>query len=37
VVSVTPLQKGGSLLHLTQGESLKVSRNYRDSIRKFFN
>ena len=35
VVSVTPLQKGGSLLHLTQGESLKVSRNYRDSIRKF--
>ena len=36
-VSVTPLQKGGSLLHLTQGESLKVSRNYRDSIRKFFN
>ena len=37
VVSVTPLQKGGSLLHLTQGESLKVSRNYRDSIRRFFN
>ena len=37
VVSVTPLQKGGSLLHLIQGESLKVSRNYRDSIRKFFN
>ena len=37
VVSVTPLQKGGSLLHLNQGESLKVSRNYRDSIRKFFN
>ena len=37
VVSVAPLQKGGSLLHLTQGESLKVSRNYRDSIRKFFN
>ena len=36
VVSVTPLQKGGSLLHLTQGESLKVSRNYRNSIRKFF-
>ena len=36
VVSVTPLQKGGSLLHLTQGESLKVSRNYRDSIRKCF-
>ena len=36
VVSVTPLQKGGSLLHLAQGESLKVSRNYRDSIRKFF-
>ena len=36
VVSVTPLQKGGSLLHLSQGESLKVSRNYRDSIRKFF-
>jgi two-component system LytT family response regulator len=36
VVSVTPLQMGGSLLHLTQGESLKVSRNYRDAIKKFF-
>lgn len=36
VVSVTPLQKGGSLLHLTGGESLKVSRNYRDAIRNYF-
>lgn len=36
VVSVTPLQKGGSLLHLDRGESLKVSRNYRESIRNLF-
>jgi len=36
IVSVTPLQKGGSLLHLIQGESLKVSRNYRESIRNLF-
>jgi len=36
VVSVTPLQKGGSLLHLDGGESLKVSRNYRESIRNLF-
>jgi two-component system LytT family response regulator len=36
VVSVTPLQKGGSLLHLDGGESLKVSRNYRESIRTLF-
>jgi len=36
VVSITPLQKGGSLLHLSNGESLKVSRNYRESIRNLF-
>lgn len=36
VVSVTPLQKGGSLLHLSDGGSLKVSRNYRESIRNLF-
>ncbi len=36
VVSITPLQKGGSLLHLKEGETLKVSRNYRDSIRSLF-
>ena len=36
VVSVTPLQKGGSLLHLDGGDSLKVSRNYRESIRNLF-
>jgi|TARA_B110000977_G_scaffold29378_1_gene38204 two-component system LytT family response regulator len=36
VVSITPLQKGGSLLHLTEGETLKVSRNYRESIRSLF-
>ena len=36
VVTITPLQKGGSLLHLSQGETLKVSRNYRESIRSLF-
>jgi two-component system LytT family response regulator len=36
VVSVSPLQKGGSLLHLTGGEELKVSRNYREAIRNLF-
>ena len=36
VVSVTPLQKGGSLLQLSDGGSLKVSRNYRESIRNLF-
>lgn len=36
VVSVSPLQKGGSLLHLSDGGSLKVSRNYRESIRNLF-
>ena len=36
VVSVAPLQKGGSLLHLSDGGSLKVSRNYRESIRNLF-
>ena len=36
VVTITPLQKGGSLLHLNQGETLKVSRNYRESIRSLF-
>ena len=36
VISITPLQKGGSLLHLVQGETLKVSRNYRESIRSLF-
>lgn len=36
VVSITPLQKGGSLLHLNEGETLKVSRNYRESVRSLF-
>ena len=36
VVSVTRLQKGGSLLHLTDGNSLRVSRNYREAIRSLF-
>ena len=36
VVSVSPLQKGGSLLHLSGGEELKVSRNYREAIRNLF-
>tara|TARA_B110000495_G_C22947992_1_gene555057 strand:- start:280 stop:1089 length:810 start_codon:yes stop_codon:yes gene_type:complete len=36
VVSITPLRKGGSLLELSVGETLKVSRNYRESIRNLF-
>ena len=36
VVTVTRLQKGGSLLHLADGNSLRVSRNYRESIRQLF-
>ena len=36
VVTITPLQKGGSLLHLAEGQTLKVSRNYRESIRQLF-
>jgi len=36
VVTITPLQKGGSLLHLSEGQTLKVSRNYRESIRQLF-
>jgi two-component system LytT family response regulator len=36
VVSITPLPKGGSLLELSEGETLKVSRNYRESIRNLF-
>jgi two-component system LytT family response regulator len=36
VVSVSPLQKGGSLLHLSGGSELKVSRNYRDAVRNLF-
>jgi two-component system LytT family response regulator len=36
VASITPLPKGGSLLELTGGETLKVSRNYRESIRNLF-
>jgi len=36
VVSITPLQKGGSLLHLNEGATLKVSRNYRESVRSLF-
>lgn len=36
VVSVSPLQKGGSLLQLSGGEELKVSRNYREAIRNLF-
>ena len=36
VVTVSPLQKGGSLLHLKGGEELKVSRNYREAIRNLF-
>ena len=36
VSSITPLPKGGSLLELSAGETLKVSRNYRESIRNLF-
>ena len=36
VVSISALPKGGSLLELTSGTSLKVSRNYRESVRSFF-
>ena len=36
VVSITPLPKGGSLLELSAGATLKVSRNYRESIRNLF-
>ena len=36
VSSITPLPKGGSLLELSGGETLKVSRNYRESIRNLF-
>ena len=35
-VSIAALPKGGSLLELTSGTSLKVSRNYRESVRSFF-
>jgi two-component system LytT family response regulator len=36
VVSTSLSQKRGSLLHLPDGQTLKVSRNYRESTRKFF-
>lgn len=36
VVSITALPKGGSLLELSEGTTLKVSRNYRESVRNFF-
>ena len=36
VISIAALPKGGSLLELTSGTSLKVSRNYRESVRSFF-
>jgi two-component system LytT family response regulator len=36
VVSTSLSQKRGSVLHLPDGQSLKVSRNYRESTRKFF-
>jgi two-component system LytT family response regulator len=36
VVSITALPKGGSLLELSEGTALKVSRNYRESVRKLF-
>ena len=36
VASITRLKKGGSLLHLADGNSLRVSRNYREAIRSLF-
>ena len=36
VVSISLSQKRGSLLHLADGQTLKVSRNYRESTRKLF-
>lgn len=36
VVSTSLSQKRGSLLYLSDGQTLKVSRNYRESTRKFF-
>ena len=36
VVSTSLSQKRGSLLHLPDGQTLKVSRNYREATRKFF-
>jgi two-component system LytT family response regulator len=36
VVSTSLSQKRGSVLHLPDGQSLKVSRNYRESTRKYF-
>ena len=36
VISTSLSQKRGSLLHLSDGQTLKVSRNYRESTRKLF-
>ncbi len=36
IVSITALPKGAGLLELTTGKQLKVSRNYRDAVRKVF-
>ncbi len=36
VVSTSLSQKRGSLLHLSDGQTLKVSRNYRETTRKLF-
>ena len=36
VVSTSLSQKRGSVLHLPDGQTLKVSRNYRESTRKYF-
>ena len=36
IVSLTPLAKGAGLLELSMGKTLKVSRNYRDSVKGLF-
>jgi len=36
IISLTPLAKGAGLLELACGKTLKVSRNYRDSVKNLF-
>lgn len=36
IASIAALPKGAGLLELTNGKQLKVSRNYRDAVRKVF-
>jgi two-component system LytT family response regulator len=36
IASITALPKGAGLLELSSGKQLKVSRNYRDAVRRVF-